>query len=96
MTLKALQAAREEIVTLTAKLAESEAEFKQCSLMLDDAERSIEQLEQQLAEAQRDAERLNWVANNPEEALDIIGRTKEVRWLRYDIDSAMITSKDNP
>lgn len=44
-----------EIATMTAKLAESELEFNQCSSMLNNAERRIEELEQQLAAVQRDA-----------------------------------------
>lgn len=45
----------EMLDALTAKLAESELEFNQCSSMLNNAERGIEELEQQLAEAQKDA-----------------------------------------
>mgnify|MGYP001279355116 CR=1 FL=1 len=39
----------EMLDALTAKLAESELEFNQCSSMLNNAERRIEELEQQLA-----------------------------------------------
>lgn len=42
-------------------------------------------------EAAKDGERLDWLFNNPMEALDILGyhRVHELQWVREEIDTAM-------
>jgi len=50
----------------------------------------------QPAPVRGDSDRINWLTNNPVDALDIFGRIKgadAVRWIRQDIDNAMAAAE---
>lgn len=57
-------------------------------------QQGIAELRAALADAEKDAARLMWIADNPVDALSVIGKIRcgdlsAKRWIRSDIDQAM-------
>ena len=57
-------------------------------------DKRIAELEQELEKVRKDAERLDWLATNPVDTLNLFGRvtgdfTNWPKWIRADIDAAM-------
>ena len=57
-------------------------------------DKRITELEQELEKVRKDAERLDWLATNPVDTLNLFGRvtgdfTNWPKWIRADIDAAM-------
>lgn len=55
----------------------------------------LDRLRARVVEAEKDTARLDWLFNNPMEALDILGyhRIRELRFVRSEIDAAMEEQK---
>lgn len=66
-----LRRASDEIITLREELKSAEIDFAQCSGMLDDAHRAIEELENQLEEANKDAARYRWMRDVGQETVEV-------------------------